>query len=141
MTGQGDGLTDAGMNWNRFFEWGAAVRVSAGWAALGVALGAFGAHALKPVLLQRPEGAEVWKTAVLYHLVHGVVMLVIAFQGERANRLAWGLMFAGTLAFSGSLYLLSTMGWRALGPVTPFGGLLLMAGWVALVAAPWRKIF
>lgn len=127
------------MNWDRFFESGTAVRVSALWAALGVALGAFGAHALKPILLQRPDGVEVWKTAVLYHLIHAVIMLGLAFQKERANRLAWGLMLAGTIGFSGSLYLLSTMGWRALGPVTPLGGLFLLVGWIALAVSPWRK--
>ena len=58
------------MSWSRFFESGAAVRLSAVWAAVAVGLGAFGAHALKPVWLQRPEALEVWKTAVFYHLVH-----------------------------------------------------------------------
>jgi uncharacterized membrane protein YgdD (TMEM256/DUF423 family) len=100
------------MNWNRFFESGAAARVSAAWAGMAVALGAFGAHGLKPVLLQRPDGMETWRTAVLYHLVHAVVMMVLALQAKRANRAAWLLMF--------------------------LGGLLLLAGWGCLVAKPWR---
>ncbi len=128
-----------GMNWDRFFESGTAVRVSALWAALGVALGAFGAHALKPILLQRPDGVEVWKTAVLYHLIHAVVMLGLSLQGSRSYRLPWLLMLIGTLGFSGSLYLLSTMGWRALGPVTPLGGAFLIAGWIILAAAPTKR--
>ncbi len=127
------------MKWNRFFESGAAVRVSAAWAALGVALGAFGAHALKPVWLERPEGLETWKTAVMYHLLHAAVMLIMALQAGRANRIAWALMLAGTVAFSGSLYLLGTMGWKGLGPVTPLGGVFLLAGWGALIWQPWRK--
>lgn len=105
---------------------------------MAVALGAFGAHGLKPVLLQRPDGVETWKTAVLYHMIHAVVMLVLALQGNRANRMAWLLMGLGTIGFSASLYLLSTMGWKVLGPVTPAGGLLLLAGWGCLVANPWR---
>lgn len=127
------------MKGNRFFESGNAVRFSALWAGLGVALGAFGAHALKPVLLQRPEGLDTWKTAVLYHLIHAVVMLVLALQGARANRVAWVLMAVGTFGFSGSLYLLGTVGWKALGPVTPLGGLFLLAGWVALAFKPWKS--
>lgn len=127
------------MKWGAFFESGNAVRASALWAGLGVALGAFGAHALKPVWLERPTGLEIWKTAVLYHLVHAVAMLVVALQGTRANRTAWTLMATGTLCFSGSLYLLSTVGWKALGPVTPLGGLFLLAGWVALAVAPGRS--
>lgn len=126
------------MNWNRIFESGMAVRVTAAWAGLGVALGAFGAHGLKAVWLARSEGLDTWRTAVLYHLIHAVVMLVLAAQGTRANRMAWGLMLAGTLAFSGSLYLLATTGWKALGPVAPLGGVLLLAGWGALAWRPWR---
>ena len=127
------------MKWRVFFESGNAVKASALWAGLGVALGAFGAHALKPVWLERPPGLEIWKTAVLYHLVHAVAMLIVSMQGPRANRLAWVLMATGTLCFSGSLYLLSTAGWKALGPVTPVGGLFLLAGWVALAVAPGRS--
>jgi uncharacterized membrane protein YgdD (TMEM256/DUF423 family) len=126
------------MNGNRFFESGAAVRVSAALAGLGVALGAFGAHGLKAVWAVRPEGLETWKTAVLYHLLHSVAMLVLAGQGARANRGAWWLMLAGTAVFSGSLYLLATQGWKALGPATPLGGVFLLAGWGCLVAMPWR---
>ncbi len=126
------------MSWVKaFFESGGALRVSALWAGLGVGLGAFGAHAWKPLLLERPEGVEIWRTAVLYHLVHAVAMLVVAGQGGRANRVAWGLLWAGTVGFSGSLYGLSALGWRALGPVTPLGGVALLAGWGVLA---WRPV-
>lgn len=120
------------MKLDAFFESGAAVRVSAVVAGLGVALGAFGAHALKPVLEARPAALDGWKTAVLYHLIHAVVLLVLALQGSRANRVAWMCMLAGVLLFSGSLYLLTTLQWKFLGPVTPLGGLFMIAGWVAL---------
>ncbi len=127
-----------GMSWARaFFESGWARRVSALWGGLGVALGAFGAHAWRPVLAQRPEGMETWRTAVLYHLVHAVVLVWLAEQGGRGNRVAWGFFLAGAVGFSGSLYLLSGLGWRALGPVTPLGGVALLAGWGLLA---WRSV-
>jgi len=121
-----------------FFSDGHAARVSAGLAALGVILGAFGAHALRAVLEQRPRGEDNWRTAVLYHLLHAVVMLWIAGGKDRANRTAWWLMLVGIVLFSGSLYPLSTLGWKWLGPVTPLGGVFLIAGWVALVIQPWQ---
>lgn len=122
---------------SRFFAQGNAARISAVVAALGVMLGAFGAHALREVLEKSPRGPENWRTAVLYHLLHAVVMLWIAGAKEQANRVAWWLMLGGILLFSGSLYPLSTLGWKWLGPVTPLGGLLLIGGWMALAARPW----
>lgn len=121
-----------------FFTSGHAARVSAALAALGVMLGAFGAHALRPVLEQRMRGEENWKTAMFYHLLHAVAMLWIAGHRERANRAAWWCMLVGIILFSGSLYPLSTLGWKWLGPVTPLGGLFLIAGWVALAVKPWQ---
>lgn len=111
-----------------------AVRVSALLAALGVALGAFGAHGLKPVLSAHPDGVNNWRTAVLYHLIHAVAMFALASRGERtkANALAWWLFLAGVCCFSGSLYLLTTLRWKFLGPVTPLGGLMMIAGWIVL---------
>ncbi len=106
------------------------LRVSALLGALGVALGAFGAHGLKAVLSAVPNGMENWKTAVLYHLLHAVVMLVLAMHGGMVR--AWWLLLSGVLAFSGSLYLMVPLGWKWLGPVTPVGGVLLMAGWVTV---------
>ena len=87
---------------------------------LGVALGAFGAHALKGRV-----DAELWRTAVSYQMWHALALLVAT---PRA-----GLCFlAGTVIFSGTVYALALGAPRWLGAVTPLGGLLLLAGWLAL---------
>lgn len=98
---------------------------------LAVALGAFGAHALKN-MLENSGHLETWKTAVQYHLAHALALLVVAITGAGFRRAAW-CWLAGTVLFSGSLYLLSVTGVRWLGAVTPFGGLLLLAGWIVLL--------
>ena len=105
--------------------------------ALAVALGAFGAHGLEDRLVETGR-VETWKTAAFYHLVHAVVMLVLV--GRSAWRpLPW-LLFAGGIAvFSGSLYLLCLTGLSWLGAITPIGGLLLIAGWVALAFSERRS--
>ena len=104
----------------------------------GVALGAFGAHALKARL--SPELLEVYKTGVFYHLVHAVVLLAVnALWGRlRAPRLTAGLFVAGVIIFSGSLYTLAISGVRVWGAVTPFGGLAFLAGWLTLLL-PTRR--
>lgn len=99
-------------------------------ALLAVALGAFGAHALKPQLLAN-ESLEVWKTAVQYQMWHALALLLFAHipgrgRASRMIPLCFGL---GVLLFSGSLYALALAGPKWLGPITPLGGLLLMLGW------------
>jgi uncharacterized membrane protein YgdD (TMEM256/DUF423 family) len=101
---------------------------------LGVALGAFGAHAMKE-LLARNGMTGVWEKAVLYHLVHAVVMLVVASRPVVPG-IVWMLFFVGALLFSGSLYGLAALNLRWLGPVTPLGGLCLLAGWLLLAIRP-----
>ena len=98
--------------------------------ALGIALGAFGAHGLESHLLEYGR-LETWKTAAFYHLLHSVVMLVLVLHKDW-RPLPWVGFFLGVCIFSGSLYLLclTQIGW--LGAITPFGGLLLIAGWVSL---------
>jgi uncharacterized membrane protein YgdD (TMEM256/DUF423 family) len=110
------------------------LRIAAVLGFLGVALGAFGAHGLKPLLAQTGHTDE-WKTAALYHLVHAVVLLVIASRAT-VPRAAWGLILTGTLLFSGSLYLYATMNVSWFAHITPFGGLFLLAGWLALALKP-----
>jgi uncharacterized membrane protein YgdD (TMEM256/DUF423 family) len=101
--------------------------------ATGVALGAFGAHALRARL--DATALSTWQTAVLYHLLHAVVLVALALFARATGRsvgLPFALFGAGILLFSGSLYLLALTGWRWLGPVTPVGGLAFLAGWIAL---------
>ncbi len=118
--------------------------VAAGFTA--VAAGAFGAHKLRP-LLEAGGRYEVWQTAAHYHLLHSVVLLALALYlhretppalARRLNRSA-ALFAAGIALFSGSLYLLALGGPRWLGPVTPLGGLCLLAGWLAVGHALWRR--
>jgi len=106
---------------------------------LGVALGAFGAHALKPTL-EAHGSLEAWRTAVLYQLVHAVALLALAVGrgalGGSAGAAA-GCWIAGIALFSGSLYWLALGGPRILGPVTPLGGLCLLAGWAVVAVGAW----
>jgi len=96
---------------------------------LGVALGAFGAHALKDRL--SVEGVEWWKTATLYHLVHAAAMLATGRSDGRASPATW-CFAAGIVLFSGSLYAMALTDARWLGAVTPIGGVALLAGWFLL---------
>lgn len=100
--------------------------------ALGVALGAFGAHGLRAVLDERALGW--WQTGVQYHLWSAVGMVALAGWPRRLG-LAAALIGAGILLFSGSLYLMALTGARWLGMVTPLGGLLMIGGWLL---AAWR---
>jgi uncharacterized membrane protein YgdD (TMEM256/DUF423 family) len=120
-------------------------RAAVAWAgvlgASGVALGAFGAHLLK-ASLEAAGTREVWETAVRFQLLHAVALLGFAGWTQSPDRpagasTAWTvrLWVAGTLLFSGSLYGLALGGPHWLGPVTPLGGLSLIAGWVAATVA------
>lgn len=99
---------------------------------LAVALGAAGAHGFVNGLLVRNATLDIWRTAVTYHLVHAVVLLVVAGRIPFA-RPAWILFFTGIVLFSGSLYLLALTGIHWLGAVTPVGGISLLAGWLSLI--------
>ena len=111
-----------------------ALRLSAFLGFLGVALGAAGAHGLQPLLARTGHGDE-WKTAVLYHLVHAVVLLVLASRAA-VPKIAWWLICSGVLLFSGSLYIYAATGIARFAHITPFGGVCLLAGWLALVLKP-----
>lgn len=111
-------------------------RIAAALCFLAVALGAFGAHALKNTL-QANGTADAWHTAVLYHLAHAIALIALALHGT-PNRGACYLLIAGVALFSGSLYVLALTNVRWLGAITPIGGLCFLAGWAWLALAPPR---
>jgi uncharacterized membrane protein YgdD (TMEM256/DUF423 family) len=107
--------------------------------ALAVALGAFAAHGLRSRL--SAEALATFETGARYHAYHALALLAVAWAcarwpGPWTSTSGW-LFVAGTVLFSGSLYLLAVTGVRALGAVTPFGGLAFILGWLALVIAAW----
>jgi uncharacterized membrane protein YgdD (TMEM256/DUF423 family) len=116
-------------------------------AGLGVILGAFGAHGLKKLV--EPETVATYQTGVQYQMYHAFALLLVGILYERlqSNLLnyAGALFIAGIVLFSGSLYLLVSLKamnkvtppW--LGPITPVGGVLFIAGWVLLLIAVLKK--
>lgn len=112
-------------------------------AGLAVAAGAFGAHALRAKL--EPRMLEVFETAARYQMYHALALLVVGWMASRTPLGATGavhasgwLFVAGTLLFSGSLYAMTFTGIRALGAITPLGGVCFIAGWIALALAATR---
>jgi uncharacterized membrane protein YgdD (TMEM256/DUF423 family) len=106
-----------------------------------VAAGAFGAHALRSKL--SADLLATWQTAVTYHALHalglfGVALLMLHWPDRSDLALAGWLMIAGVALFSGSLYALSLTGTRALGAITPFGGIAFLAAWLVLAWAALR---
>jgi uncharacterized membrane protein YgdD (TMEM256/DUF423 family) len=102
--------------------------------ALGVALGAFGAHGLKQVVTDA-HLLEVWETGARYHLVHALALGLTALHPARP---VWAerAFLLGIVLFSGSLYAMTLTGVRVLGAVTPLGGIAFIAGWATLALAP-----
>ena len=107
---------------------------------LAVALGAFGAHALRPRIAS--DLYTVFQTGVEYHSIHALALLALGILSllhpSRALHWAGWSMSTGILLFCGSLYLLSLTGDRSLGIVTPFGGGAFLLGWLCLSLAVWR---
>lgn len=114
-----------------FFSLGAAS------AFVAVAAGAFGAHALRARL--SPELLAVFETGARYQMYHALGLMAVAWAVTRwpgaLPQWAGWLFVGGTLLFSGSLYALALSGVRALGAVTPLGGVAFLAGWVCLALA------
>jgi uncharacterized membrane protein YgdD (TMEM256/DUF423 family) len=106
---------------------------------IAVGLGAFAAHGLKSRVA--PDMVTVFETGARYQMYHALALLAVAWAMTRwpggAVVAAGWLFCAGTVVFSGSLYLLSVAGLRWLGAITPLGGLAFLAGWVALAWGAW----
>jgi uncharacterized membrane protein YgdD (TMEM256/DUF423 family) len=110
--------------------------------AAGVALGAFGAHALKEI--RSAQQIETWKTATLYLLVHAAVGVCLSLATRLSRKdeasgvwvptTALKLLFFGSVIFAGALYLLVLMQFGPLGAVAPIGGLMMISGWLILAA-------
>ena len=109
-------------------------------AAIAVAFGAFGAHALKEKLSE--HYLAIWETAVQYQMFHALALLAIGILMSptlfgSVTQLSWAgyLILAGIIIFSGSLYVLSLTGIGILGAITPIGGVAFIAGWIMLIVA------
>jgi uncharacterized membrane protein YgdD (TMEM256/DUF423 family) len=115
----------------------ALLAVGAALGFIGVAAGAFGAHAIRERI--RAERLDDWKTAADYQLWHALATIAAGLAAARwasgAAAAAGWCFVAGTLVFSGSLYALALTDRRKLGAITPIGGLLFLAGWALLVIA------
>ena len=118
--------------------------MSSGWfgvgaiaGAIGVALGAFGAHGLKSRV--DADLLAVFETGVRYHMVHALALLAVGWAATRwpgswVSSSGW-LFLVGIVIFSGSLYLMTLTGARWLGAITPLGGVAFISGWIALAVA------
>lgn len=117
-----------------FALWGAIL------AFVGVAAGAFGAHALKPKLA--PASLEVFEVAVRYEMFHALALLVIGLLARPQTLWIWAgdLLGLGVVLFSGSLYALALGARRRLGAITPLGGLCMLAAWVLVAVALWHHL-
>ena len=115
--------------------------------ALGILIGAFGAHALPSVLPDLEAEAfaerEAWlETGVTYHMYHAVALLAVGLLGHRDDRRFSGAAIpwiAGILLFSGSLYAMTVSGVRVLGAVVPLGGISFVVGWVMVVISALKR--
>lgn len=112
--------------------------------ALGVALGAFGAHAFKP-MLEATGRLDTFETAVKYQMYHALALLAVGIllnQGGFVVRWltwsGWGFL-VGSIVFAGSLYLICFTGIKAWGAVAPIGGTLLIIGWIMLWLGIWKS--
>jgi len=108
---------------------------------IAVAAGAFGAHALRARLA--PDLLAVFETAARYQMYHALALLLVALvyahRPTAPVRAAGWLFTAGSVIFSGSLYALALSGVRALGALTPIGGVCFLAGWLCLASVFLRR--
>ncbi len=97
----------------------------------GVAIGAFGAHGLRETLT--PQMLEVYKTGVLYQLIHSIVLLALSLNTLIKAKLPSIFFLVGIILFSFSLYLYSTSGIKFFAMITPVGGFCFLIGWLLIV--------
>ena len=108
------------------------IGIGAFWAAIGVTLGAFGAHAMKEELVAADQ-LENWRTAVRYQVWHALALVAYGILGERRRLAAYAgwAFLVGSFLFSGSIYCLARDVLRpVMGPLTPIGGALLISAWI-----------
>ena len=96
-----------------------------------VAIGAFGAHGLRETLT--PQMLEVYKTGVLYQLIHSVVLLALSLNTLIKAKLPSIFFLLGIILFSFSLYLYSTSGMKFFAMITPVGGFCFLIGWLLII--------
>lgn len=122
---------------SRYFMVSAAI-----FAFLGVAIGAFGAHALNAMLIANGR-ADTFETGVRYQMYHALALIGAAWAAEkwpgRLTRWAGWLFVGGIILFSGSLYILAIFNAPIMGAITPLGGFCFLAGWASLGLAVWRS--
>ncbi|MFW7379430.1 MAG: DUF423 domain-containing protein [Oligoflexus sp.] len=122
------------MNWTIWMIMGSI------FSGLGVAFGAFGAHALKARL--SPDMLAIFEVGVRYQMYHALALLGVGLLGTRVEHIGikvTGITFVlGIIIFSGSLYALSLSGQRFLGAITPIGGVLFLVGWISLTISLFK---
>lgn len=111
-------------------------------AFLCVALGALGAHGLKPILT--PDMLTNFQVGVQYHFYHSIGLILVGlalerFPQARALKFSGILMITGILLFSGTLYVVSLTGWKGLSMTAPLGGMSYMSAWLLFAYAVWRN--
>jgi uncharacterized membrane protein YgdD (TMEM256/DUF423 family) len=118
------------------------ISIAAALGILAVGLGAFGAHTLKPMLIESGK-LDAYQTAVAYHFYHIFALLATGIlmnsNSDTKLRYASICFFTGILLFSGSLYAICLLDVKAIGMVTPVGGLFFMAGWLFLLIGALKK--
>lgn len=121
-------------------QWNIWLGISSIFGMLGVALGAFGAHALRSRL--EPRMLEIFETGVRYQMYHVVALFMVAFLASKVSdpitNVAGSCFIIGTLVFSGSLYILALSGIKWLGAITPVGGVFLIVGWILTSIAAFK---
>ena len=105
--------------------------------ALGVALGAFGAHGLEDIVSENL--IETYRTGIFYHLIHSVVLFVISLNSKYDLKIPYYLFLAGIIFFSFSLYLYTITNYKIYAMITPVGGILFLLGWISIILVVLRK--